>query len=65
MKANIGTIDKIFRIAVGTAMIGAGVYFGSWWGAIGIIPIGTAIFGVCPAYLPIGLSTCKTTEPPK
>lgn len=62
MKANIGTVDRILRIVVGIALIGAGVYFGSWWGAIGIIPLGTALLGVCPAYLPLGLSTCDTTK---
>ncbi|MEN8216307.1 MAG: YgaP-like transmembrane domain [Pseudomonadota bacterium] len=32
MKANVGTGDKIFRVIVGLGIIGAGVYFQSWWG---------------------------------
>ncbi len=60
MKANVGTGDKIFRVIVGLGIIGAGVYFESWWGAVGLVPLLTAIIGVCPAYLPFGLSTCAT-----
>jgi hypothetical protein len=60
MKANVGTGDKIFRVIVGLGIIGAGVYFQSWWGAIGLVPLLTAMFGFCPAYLPFGLSTCAT-----
>ncbi|EDN69465.1 conserved hypothetical protein, membrane [Beggiatoa sp. PS] len=66
MKANVGTADRIVRIIVGLAIIGAGVYFqepwGGWWGAIGIVPLFTASFGFCPAYLPFGISTCCTTK---
>jgi len=66
MKANVGGFDKAFRLIVGLGMISAGVYFQNWWGAIGIIPIVTALFSFCPAYLPLGISTCATkTEEPK
>ena len=30
------------------------------WGWIGIVPLATGLSGWCPAYLPFGLSTCKT-----
>ncbi|MDM8560324.1 DUF2892 domain-containing protein [Candidatus Parabeggiatoa sp. HSG14] len=64
MKANVGTVDKIFRVIVGLAIIGAGIYlqepWGGWWGAIGIVPLFTAMIGFCPAYLPLGISTCAT-----
>ena len=30
------------------------------WGWIGIVPILTGTLRWCPAYLPFGLSTCKT-----
>lgn len=62
MKSNIGVIDKTARIIIGLAIIGAGIAFKSWLGLIGLIPLGTAIVGVCPAYLPLGLSTCKVKE---
>lgn len=62
MKSNIGTIDRIARIIAGLAMIGAGIYFKSWLGIIGLVPLSTAIFGICPAYMPLGLSTCKVEK---
>jgi hypothetical protein len=57
MEQNMGGADKVIRFAVGLAIIGAGAYYGSWWGAVGLIPILTAVTGVCPGYLPFGLST--------
>lgn len=60
MKCNMGKTDRIIRSIIGIAMIAVGFYFQSWWGAIGIIPLGTALLGVCPAYLPFGISSCKT-----
>lgn len=60
MKCNMGKIDRILRAIVGLAVIGAGVYYQSWWGAVGVIPLGTAVLGFCPAYVPFGVSSCKT-----
>ncbi len=60
MKANVGGLDKKIRIAAGIIIIAAGAYFQSWWGAVGIVPIATALINWCPAYLPLGISTCKT-----
>lgn len=62
MKPNVGGLDKKIRIAAGGIIIAAGVYFQSWWGTIGIIPLATALINWCPAYLPLGISTCKTTD---
>lgn len=63
MQCNVGKGDKVFRIIVGLAIIIAGWIYGSWWGAIGLIPLLTAIVGYCPAYSIFGTSTCKTEEP--
>jgi len=60
MKQNVGGIDRVLRIIVGLALIGWGVYAQNWLGAIGIIPLFTAAIGWCPAYLPFGMSSCKT-----
>ena len=59
MKANVGNIDRIIRIAIGLALIGAtlGGAIGVW-GWIGIVPLLTGIFSVCPAYKLFGLNTC-------
>jgi hypothetical protein len=62
MKPNVGGIDRSLRILAGIAILGAGFYFKSWLGLIGIVPILTGIFRFCPAYLPFGLSSCKIKE---
>ena len=58
MGKNVGNADRLVRIALGIAAIGAGIAFNSWWGAVGIIPLGTALVGWCPLYRILGLSTC-------
>lgn len=60
---NIGTIDRIVRIVVGLALL-ALVFVGpqTLWGLIGLVPLGTALIGWCPAYRLIGLSTCPISD---
>lgn len=65
MKPNVGNIDRLLRFIAGFALLGAGYYFKSWWGLVGIVPLLTATFRFCPAYLPIGLNTCARTEEKK
>lgn len=57
MKCNVGKTDRIIRIVAGLAVIGAGVVFQSWWGAVGVVPLLTGIVRFCPAYLPLGIET--------
>ena len=64
MKTNVGKVDRFVRILVGLAIIGVGIYMKSWWGLVGLVPLVTAFFGFCPAYLPFGLSTCSVKEKP-
>lgn len=54
---NIGSIDRVIRVIAGIAIIGAGYYFKNWWGAIGIVPLATALLGWCPAYSLLGINT--------
>ena len=58
MKTNMGTIDRWVRVVLGLAIGAAGLYFESWLGLIGLVPLGTALVGWCPAYVPFGISTC-------
>ena len=59
MKHNVGTADRVVRITLGLAAGAAGLYFQSWFGLVGLVFLGTALTGWCPAYLPFGLSTCR------
>ena len=67
MTKNVGAIDRGLRIVTGLSIGGLGIYFQSWWGFIGVIPITTGLIRWCPAYLPFGIKTCrsepKQTEP--
>ncbi len=60
MKANVGGIDRVLRIAAGLALI-AWVLFanGPAWAWIGIAPLATGLLNFCPAYGILGISTCK------
>ena len=59
MNKNVGTLDKAVRIVLGIAIIAFGIYFQSWWGLVGLVPLLTAFIGWCPAYNIIGVSTDK------
>ena len=64
MTTNVGGIDKILRIIIGVVLIAYAIPLGfpktewNWIGWIGIIPLLTAVFGVCPLYSIVGLSSC-------
>ncbi len=65
MAANVGTVDRIFRVVIGLVLIAYAIPLGfpstgwNWVGWIGVVPILTAFFGICPAYSLLGLSTCS------
>lgn len=57
MKKNMGITDRWVRVVIGLAIIAVGLYFKSWWGLVGIIPLATSLISTCPLYLPFGIST--------
>ncbi len=59
MECNVGKTEATVRIVIGLAMIGAGVFFQSWWGAIGVIPVATAFIKWCPLSALFGFNTCE------
>lgn len=65
MKCNVGKSDRVIRAVIGLGILAAGAYHHSWWGLIGLVPLLTAIFRFCPAYLPFGISTCACCDKPK
>lgn len=64
MKANVGGIDKVLRIAAGLALLGMGVagVVPLLVGLIGIVPLATGLLGWCPAYSLIGLNSCPMQD---
>ena len=67
MTANVGTADRLTRLILGLLLIGAPLInlFGIWANSVfayssmgvGAILVATAIFGFCPLYRLLGLST--------
>ncbi len=62
MTKNVGGIDKTIRIIVGLAVIAAGVFYESYWGAVGLVPLVTALIGWCPPYAIFGINSCSVKE---
>ena len=68
MKTNVGTIDKVIRIAL--AIVFAVLYFtGTVSGTPGIILLVlggvfllTSLMGTCPLYSMVGISTCPVKK---
>ena len=59
MVKNVGSTDKVIRYILGVVIIAAGLFYQSWWGLVGLVPILTAVVGFCPAFLPFGISKKK------
>jgi hypothetical protein len=68
MSSNVGMMDRMVRIVVGLALIaftfrnGLPIQGWSWAGLIGIIPLLTGTFGICPAYSLFGYSSCESRK---
>jgi hypothetical protein len=65
---NVGTADRTVRaligiVALALAFTTLGVMAGAAWGivaaVVGVVMLGTAALGLCPAYMPFKISTCK------
>ena len=65
MKANVGGVDRILRIAIGALLIVlAALNIIGLWGYIGVALVASGLFRFCPAYLPFGMTTCSTKPGP-
>jgi Protein of unknown function (DUF2892) len=61
MQTNLGNLDRGIRVSLGLVMIAATLFgYIGVWGWLGVVPLVTAFFGFCPAYLPFGFSTCRS-----
>lgn len=59
MQVNVGGVDRVLRIVIGLALIAMAITgtIGAW-GWLGVLPLATGLFKVCPAYQLFGFSTC-------
>ena len=59
MKSNVGNTERMIRIIAGIIIIALGVYYQSWWGVVGVVPLFTGLFRFCPLYTMLGINTCR------
>jgi len=64
MVHNVCGTEKIIRAVLGIVIILAGIFYGSWWGAIGLIPLLTAVIGYCPLSHAFHFSSCPMRTSP-
>ena len=62
MKYNVGKTDRAFRIFAGISLIAAGLYFDTWFWAVGIVLLLTGAFRWCPLYRIVGAKTCEAPQ---
>lgn len=57
---NLGTWDRVLRIVAGASILTlALVGPATPWAYLGLVPLLTGLIGFCPAYCPLGMSTCR------
>jgi hypothetical protein len=60
---NIGGTDMAIRTAAGVLLLALADFTSlGAWGLIGIIPLSTAVLGVCPLYTLLGIDTRKPRD---
>jgi hypothetical protein len=67
-KKNLGRLDRTVRFTAGAAMLVIGLFVLRGWQGnstgtdvafFALVPLGTSLVGICPAYIPFGISTRK------
>lgn len=59
LKKNVGYLDSIIRVTLGALIVGAGLYFDSFWGFLGLIPVFSGAVSFCPVYRLLNIETTK------
>ena len=63
LKNNVGGLDRAVRVIAGVVLLAMFFMYpdASWryFTLIGVIPLLTGLFGTCPLYSILGLSTCR------
>ena len=63
MVRNEGKIDRNLRVLLGIALLALTIVGPrTLWGLVGLIPLATGLFGFCPFYRLLGISTCEHDE---
>lgn len=63
MKANVGGIDRVLRIVAGLVLIAlAATGTIGAWGWLGVVPLATGAFKMCPLYSVLGMNTCPVSS---
>ena len=63
MKTNVGSLDRTLRALIGLlllALTATGAI--GLWGWIGLVPLATAAFRICPPHTLLGLNTCPVKK---
>lgn len=60
MKINVGGFDRLLRIVVGAGLLVWAATGGPVWAWIGVVPLATGLFRLCPLYSLLGVNTCAT-----
>ena len=58
MLSNVGNLDRIIRVVAGIALITWALMGGPVWAWIGVLPLATGLFKICPAYSLLGINSC-------
>ncbi len=56
---NVGNLDSIIRVTLGSIILIAGIAFENWFGLLGLVFIITGGLSWCPIYKWFGIKTCK------
>jgi hypothetical protein len=67
MRGCVGTADRVVRVLIGIVALAVGLTqgagIGTGWAyaadAVGVIGLGTGLFGRCPLYALLSVQTCK------
>ncbi|MHA6845634.1 DUF2892 domain-containing protein [Ralstonia syzygii] len=61
MPTNVGTVDRLLRVALGVALIALAwtSKIPAWLGWIGLIPLLTGVVRTCPLYSVLGIRTSQ------
>ncbi len=59
MRTNEAGWDRVLRVVIGLGLLSMTVIGPqTLWGLVGLVPLATGLWGHCPLYRVLGVSTC-------